>query len=52
MGLRLGSLIPGFPLGPDQYRSLKLDHTTPDNDIDAFGVDTDEMMTLSAYLER
>lgn len=57
MGLvRLGSLIggaiPGFPFGPDQYRSLTLDQTYDHNDAEAFGVDTDEMKTLRAYLTK
>jgi NADH dehydrogenase len=46
----LGSL--GFPLGSDQYRSLKIDNTTADSDVGAFGVDPDEMKTLSAYLSE
>jgi NADH dehydrogenase len=46
----LGSV--GFPMGPDQYRSLKFDNTTPDNDVTAFDVDPGELKTLSAYLSE
>ena len=50
VGLSLAGAIPGFPLGPDQYRSLRFDNTLDDNDVDAFGVDPDELTTLAAYL--
>jgi NADH dehydrogenase len=40
----------GFPMGADQYRSLKFDNTTADNDVGAFGVDPADLKTLSAYL--
>ena len=44
----LGSV--GFPMGPDQYRSLKLDNTVPDNDIGAFGVSREELKTFDEFL--
>ena len=44
----LGSV--GFSLGADQYRSLKMNHTVPENDIGAFGVDAADLRTLGAYL--
>ena len=50
IGLNVAGAIPGFPMGPDQYRSLKFDNTTSENDISAFGVNVDELMTLSSYL--
>ncbi|MFC6770426.1 complex I NDUFA9 subunit family protein, partial [Halorubrum pallidum] len=50
IGLSVLGAVPGFPMGPDQYRSLQFDNTTADNDIDAFGVDADELTTLSGYL--
>jgi uncharacterized protein YbjT (DUF2867 family) len=50
IGMTVGGLIPGVPFGPDQYRSLQFDNTTDNNDIDAFGLDPDELMTLSEYL--
>jgi uncharacterized protein YbjT (DUF2867 family) len=50
LGLSVGDLIPGFPMGKDQYRSLQFDNVTDDNDIGAFGVATGELTTLKAYL--
>jgi len=50
VGLKLGGLVPGFPMGGDQYRSLQLDNTTADNDIDAFGLEPGNLTTLSSYL--
>lgn len=44
----LGSV--GFPMGRDQYRSLRIDNTTDDNDIAAFGVTEAELTTLGEYL--
>lgn len=40
----------GGPLGADQARSLKLDLTIADNDIDAFGVDEADLTTLEDYV--
>ncbi|WP_225335407.1 complex I NDUFA9 subunit family protein [Halomicrobium urmianum] len=40
----------GLPLGSDQYRSLNIDNTTADNDVDAFGVDQSELLRLWDYL--
>ena len=51
VGLTVLGAIPGFPMGPDQYRSLKFDNTTDANDIGAFGVDEAEMTTLAEYLD-
>ncbi|QKY17263.1 complex I NDUFA9 subunit family protein [Halorubrum sp. CBA1229] len=50
VGLTVLGAVPGFPMGPDQYRSLQFDNTTADNDIAAFGVETDELTTLAAHL--
>ena len=50
LGLSVGDLVPGFPMGKDQYRSLQFDNVTNDNDIDAFGVGVGELTTLKAYL--
>ncbi len=44
----LGSV--GFPMGADQYRSLKFDNSPATNDIDAFGVSSGSLTTLSGYL--
>jgi NADH dehydrogenase len=50
VGLTAGSAVPGFPLGPDQYRSLQMNHTTPDNDVGAFGFAEGDLLTLAEYL--
>jgi len=50
VGLSVLGAVPGFPMGPDQYRSLKFDNTTADNDVAAFGVDTAELTTLGEHL--
>jgi len=50
LGLTVLGAVPGFPMGPDQYRSLKFDNTTADNDIGAFDVEASEMTTLAGYL--
>ncbi|MFW5974187.1 MAG: NAD(P)H-binding protein, partial [Natrialbaceae archaeon] len=50
LGLSIGDLIPGFPMGKDQYRSLRFDNVTDDNDVGAFGVGIGELTTLKAYL--
>lgn len=43
--------LPGVPrMGSDQYRSLQLDNTTADNDVDAFGIDSTELRTVADYL--
>ncbi|MEF8781052.1 MAG: complex I NDUFA9 subunit family protein [Haloferacaceae archaeon] len=50
VGLTVLDAVPGFPMGRDQYRSLKFDNTTADNEVDAFGVDVNEMVTFAEYL--
>ncbi|PAU82745.1 complex I NDUFA9 subunit family protein [Halorubrum salipaludis] len=50
IGLSVLGAVPGFPMGPDQYRSLQFDNTTADNDVAAFGVDPAELTTLGNYL--
>ena len=50
VGLKTLGVLPGFPMGGDQYRSLKFDNTTDDNDVDAFGVSAGGMTTLGSYL--
>ena len=50
VGLKTLSVVPGFPMGGDQYRSLKFENTVADNDVDAFGVDPSELRTLGEYL--
>jgi len=50
VGLTLAGPLPFVPFGPDQARSLRLDNTTADNDIGAFGLDRDDLTTLREYL--
>lgn len=50
LGLGIGEKLPGFPMGLDQYRSLQVDNTVEYNDIDAFGLTTDDLRSLSDYL--
>jgi len=50
LGLGVLGAVPGFPMGSDQYRSLQFDNTTDDNDVDAFGIDPDDLTTLGSYL--
>jgi NADH dehydrogenase len=50
IGLSIADVIPGAPMGKDQYRSLQFDNTTADNDIGAFGMSEDDLTTLGAYL--
>ncbi|TKX59500.1 complex I NDUFA9 subunit family protein [Halorubrum sp. SS7] len=50
VGLSVLGAVPGFPMGPDQYRSLKFDNTTADNDVGAFGVDQADLTTLGEHL--
>jgi NADH dehydrogenase len=50
VGLSVAGKVPGFPMGADQYRSLKFDNTTTDNDVGAFGIDESDLTTLGEYL--
>jgi uncharacterized protein YbjT (DUF2867 family) len=50
VGLKTLGVLPGFPMGGDQYRSLQFDNTTDDNDVDAFGRSPADLTTLGAYL--
>jgi NADH dehydrogenase len=51
IGLSVAGSIPGFPMGADQYRSLKFDNTTDDNDISAFGLIESDLTSLGSYLQ-
>ncbi len=50
VGLSVMDAVPGMPMGKDQYRSLKFDNTTSDNDVGAFGVDDERLTAFRAYL--
>jgi NADH dehydrogenase len=50
VGLSVADPLPFVPLGQDQYRSLGIDNTVRENDVSAFGVEPDDLRTLSSYL--
>lgn len=50
LGLTVANPLPFVPFGNDQYRSLGVDNTVADNDVDAFGLDESDLTTLSEYL--
>jgi len=50
LGLTLAGLVPGFPMGPDQYRSLLMDNVPSRNAVGAFGRDPADLRTLESYL--
>ncbi len=51
LGLVVAGLVPGVPMGSDQYRSLRFDNTVRENDVGAFGRAPDELRTLADYLD-
>lgn len=50
VGLSMADPVPFVPFGSDQYRSLQLENTVADNDLDAFGVTEEDLTTLAEYL--
>ncbi|MDL5362501.1 complex I NDUFA9 subunit family protein [Halalkalicoccus sp. NIPERK01] len=44
--------VPFIPFGSDQVRSLEFDNTTRENDLGAFDLSEDDLLTLEAYLNR
>ena len=50
IGLKILDSVPGVPLGEDQYRSLKFDNVTTDNDVGVFGFEEADLRTLADYL--
>jgi NADH dehydrogenase len=57
VGLTVAGAVPGVPMGPDQYRSLRLDNVVdggdPDaNDVRAFDVDPTDLRTLGDSRRR
>ncbi|ESS05614.1 MAG: putative nucleoside-diphosphate-sugar epimerase [uncultured archaeon A07HB70] len=50
VGLSVMDAVPGMPMGKDQYRSLKFDNTTSENEVGAFGVSQSDLRSLSSYL--
>ena len=52
VGLSVLGAVPGAPMGPDQYRSLRLDNTTDENAIERFGRSPADLRTLETYLDE
>ncbi|MBV0922646.1 complex I NDUFA9 subunit family protein [Halomicroarcula limicola] len=52
IGLTIGGSVPGFPMGPDQYRSLKFDNTVAHNDVTAFGHSETDLRSFEEYLDE
>lgn len=50
IGMTVGGLIPMFPFGRDQYRSLQLDLTVDENNIDAFGLSEEDLRDFKEFL--
>jgi uncharacterized protein YbjT (DUF2867 family) len=50
VGMSAMGAVPGFRLGPDQFRGLKADNRVSDNDVGVFGVSEEEMTTFEEYL--
>ena len=50
VGLKTLGALPGFPMGGDQYRSLRFDNTTEDNDVGVFDRSPADLTTLGSYL--
>ena len=50
LGLTLAGPVPLVPFGREQARALTFDNTTDENDVEAFGVDPDDLRTLESYL--
>ncbi|QDX40552.1 complex I NDUFA9 subunit family protein [Salarchaeum sp. JOR-1] len=50
IGLSVADVLPGAPMGSDQYRSLRFDNTVSENDVDAFGVSAGDLRTFADYL--
>ena len=44
--------LPFVPFGEDQYRSLRFDNTTDDNDIDAFGRSMADLRTFRSFIDE
>jgi NADH dehydrogenase len=49
-GLAVADVVPGAPMGKDQYRSLKFDNTTDQNAIVSFGVSDVDITIFRKYL--
>ena len=52
VGLYAVDPIASIPLGIDQARTLEMSNVTEHNDVDAFGLEESDRLTLSTYLAR
>lgn len=52
LGLGLVGLLPFSPLGWEQGKSLRYENVTDDNDLEAFGLEADDLTTYGEYLRR
>ncbi|ELY88908.1 complex I NDUFA9 subunit family protein [Natrialba taiwanensis] len=50
LGLPAADPLPFVPFGADQARSLEFDNTVAENDVQVFGVESTDLLTLGAYL--
>ncbi|QZA89383.1 complex I NDUFA9 subunit family protein [Salinarchaeum sp. IM2453] len=50
IGLSALDPIPFFPMGADQAKALAKDNITEHNDIDAFGREKEDLLTITEYL--
>jgi uncharacterized protein YbjT (DUF2867 family) len=50
LGLSVADPVPFIPFGPDQARSLEVNNTVDENDVSAFGVGPDDLLTIREYL--
>lgn len=46
----VAELLPGVPIGRDQYRVFELENTVAENDVRAFGVSESDLRTLTEYV--
>ena len=50
-GAAVADVVPGVPVGRDQHRALRHDNVAAPNDVSAFGVAADDLLTLEAYVD-
>ena len=52
VGLYVVDPLPSIPFGINQARALEMSNVTDHNEVDAFGLDESDLLSLSAYLEE
>ncbi len=50
-GAAVADVLPGVPVGRDQYRALRHDNVADPNDVSAFGAAADDLLSLGAYVD-